>query len=136
MNGGMVQLRDINQDAQLTKGLVVVDAKNLYDKIHRATATIRGPEKRSDLEALGLRQNLERCNTPLRWVDGSGMLSNFLTKVHEKGQGWLYLSLDFRWKITYDEAMRSQRRRKAAGLSPLEDAHDIQNNVRAQEGEG
>ena len=70
---------------------MVVDAKNLFDKLQRATPVVKGAEKRSDIEALSLRQNLQRSETLLRWVNGGGMLANTLTKTHEKGQGWLFL---------------------------------------------
>ena len=120
MRGFQVVPRQLDKGAQLTSALMVTDAKNLYDKLHRATVTVKGAEKRATIEAISLRQNLERTKTTLRWVDGGGMLANVLTKVQEKGQGWLHMQLEFQWRITYDEKFMSQKKRRAAGLNPLE----------------
>ena len=49
--------------ACLTKGLLVTDAKNLYDKLDRATVRVKGAEKRSDIEAIA-------------WVHGGTMIAN------------------------------------------------------------
>ena len=125
MQGYDIHPRRLDNGAKLIRALMVTDAKNLYDKLHRATVSVKGAEKRATIEAISLRQNLERTETDLRWVDGGGMIANVLTKIQEKGQGWLYLQLDFQWRITYDEQYMSQKKRRAAGLKPLEtrDAH-------------
>ena len=120
MQGFAVKPRQLDKGAKLVKAMMVTDAKNLYDKLNRATVSVKGAEKRATIEAISLRQNLERTNTDLRWVDGGGMIANILTKTQEKGQGWLFLQLNFEWRITYDERYMSQKKRRAAGLSPLE----------------
>ena len=120
MQGYDIHPRRLDNGAKLIKALMVTDAKNLYDKLHRATVSVKGAEKRATIEAISLRQNLERTETDLRWVDGGGMIANVLTKIQEKGQGWLFLQLDFQWRITYDEQYMSQKKRRAAGLKPLE----------------
>ena len=129
--GHNIQLRDVDHAASLTKGTLVTDSKNLYDKLHRATPVVKGPEKRADIEALSLRQNLQRSQTTLRWVEGGAMLANVLTKCHEKAQGWLFLSLDFTWKLVYDQNMCSSKKRRAAGIQPLQDTQH--SHVRAKE---
>jgi hypothetical protein len=47
------------------------------------------------------------------------MIANCLTKPKEKHQGWLYIKMSFRWRITYDAEMNSEKKLKAAGLSCL-----------------
>lgn len=102
--------------------------RNLYDKLVRATPCVKGAEKRATIESIGLRQNLERGHTEVRWVDGGGMLANVLTKTQEKVQGWLFMQLGFRWKITHDELHTSQKKRRAAGF----DLVDIQHSAQTQ----
>jgi hypothetical protein len=70
-----------------------------------------GAEKRSDTEALSLRENLERGQGQLLWANGNAMLSNSLTKPHEKSQMMLYVKMNFRWKVVFDEAMMSGKKR-------------------------
>eukprot|EP00974_Lingulodinium_polyedra_P012740 1234952-Lingulodinium_polyedra.AAC.1 len=56
----------------------------------------------------------------MRWVNGLAQLANSLTKPGEQRQLDLYYDLKHRWRITYDEAYESGRRRAAQGISPLE----------------
>lgn len=134
LTGHDINMRDVDMAASLTKGTLVTDSKNLHDKLNRATPVVKGPEKRADIEALSLRQNLSRSSTTLRWVEGGAMLANILTKCHEKAQGWLFLSLDFTWRLVYDETMSSSKKRRANGIQPLQDTHS--SHVRANEKEG
>ena len=50
---------------------LMTDARNLYDKLYRATPTVKGAEKRSSIEATGLRENLENGETSIHWVSQS-----------------------------------------------------------------
>lgn len=133
MTGGCLDPRDPNQAASHVPAALVTDSKNLYDKIHRATVVVKGAEKRSDIEAISLRENLEDCKTPILWVHGGAMLSNSLTKPTEKQQMLDYIMLNFRYKIVFDESRRSEKVRKKQGMNTFEDhgsihfgAHNIQ----------
>lgn len=90
---------------------MITDATNLYDKIFRATPVIKGAEKRSSIEALSLRENLERGQGELLWVNGHAMLANSLTKIQEKSQLMLYIQMGYRWKVVYDDEMMSGKKR-------------------------
>ena len=125
MQGKVVNTRDVDSTAKQVKGLFITDAKNLFDKLVRATPSVKGAEKRSGIEAMSLRQNLLKGDVEICWVDGGGMLANVLTKTSEKGQGWLYLQLGQRWRIRHDEVRASQKKRRAAGLK-LVDIEDTQ----------
>ena len=116
MRGFPIDTRNVDAAAIPTPGFVITDARNLYDKMNRATPVIKGAEKRSDIEALSLRENLERGQGQLLWVNGNAMLSNSLTKPHEKSQMMLYVKMNFRWKVVYDEAMMSGKKRTKMGL--------------------
>ena len=120
MQGLTVTTTSVDKSAKQVPGLFITDAKNLFDKLVRATPTVKGAEKRSSIEALSLRQNLNNGAVQVCWVDGGGMLANVLTKVSEKGQGWLYLQLGQRWKIRHDQLIASQKKRRAAGLSLID----------------
>ena len=102
-----------------TAGLLISDSRNVFDRITRATPTVKGAERRAALEALSLRQNLERSETSIHWVNGGAMLANPLTKPHEKGQFWLFLSLGQKWKIVCDEQFLSEKKRRKEGMTPL-----------------
>ena len=58
----------------------------------------------------------------MRWVHGDAQLANSLTKIGELHQIRLFLELGCRWRIVYDPKYMSARRRKQAGIKPLENA--------------
>ena len=101
-------------------GHLVTDAKNLFDKLNTPILTVKGAEKRSDIEALSLRENLERFQTTISWVHGDATIANSLTKVQEKHQMLLYVQMGHRWKVLYDEKMQSARARKRQGMQAME----------------
>lgn len=119
MQGHSLNPRFPNKTACITKGLLITDARNLYDKLHRATVCVKGAEKRSDIEAISLREHAEDSNVHIAWVHGGAMLANGLTKTTEKHQMFLFLQLNCRWRITYDEERRSEKVRKKLGVEPL-----------------
>ena len=121
MTGGVLDPARPNEAARQVRGLLVTDARNLYDRIYRPTAVVKGCEKRSTIEALALREVIEECETKLCWVHGGVMLSNVLTKPHEKAQGQLFMNMGMRYKIVYDEGMQSEKQRRKAGRDPMED---------------
>ena len=104
----------------LSPGIVVTDSKNLYDRLDKDTPTIKGEEKRATIEALALKDSSEESGTELRWVHSDAQLGNSLTKPTEKGQLQLFFKLGQRWRIVYDENMRSARKRKAVGIKPMD----------------
>ena len=97
----------------LSPGIVVTDSKNLYDRMDKDTPTIKGEEKRATMEALALKDSATDSGTMIRWVHSDAQLVNSLTKPTEKGQIHLYFQMGQKWRIVYDEKMKSARRRKA-----------------------
>ena len=97
----------------LSPGIVVTDSKNLYDRLDKDTPTIKGEEKRATIEALALKDSATDSGTMIRWVHSDAQLGNSLTKPTEKGQIHLYFQMGQKWRIVYDEKMKSARRRKA-----------------------
>ncbi|CAK0871003.1 unnamed protein product, partial [Prorocentrum cordatum] len=103
-------------------GAVVVDSKGLHDKLQTTFYTFRGREKRTDVEAMTLKEGTQAANNWMLWVHGDAQLANSLTKGHEPGQLRMYFNNGHRWKLVYDEKYQSARRRKAAGIQPFEHA--------------
>ena len=60
MRGSHIDTRHVDAAAIPTPRFVITDERHLYDKLNRATPLIQGSEKRSDIGALSLRENLER----------------------------------------------------------------------------
>lgn len=56
MRGIQINPREVDKAASHTFGYVITDARNLYDKLSRATPVVKGAEKRSDIEAISLRK--------------------------------------------------------------------------------
>ena len=100
----------------------MVDAKGLYDKLQTTVYTFRGKEKRTDVEAMTLKEGTRAANNWMLWVHGDAQLANSLTKGHEPGQLRMYFSSGHRWKLVYDAKYQSARKRKAAGILPFENA--------------
>ena len=120
LKGHLMDPRFPDACARHTAGHLVTDAKNLFDKLHAPVLTVKGCEKRSSIEALGLRENMERTGTTISWVHGDAMIANSLTKPQEKHQMLLYVQMNYRWRIVYDEQMMSAKTRKRQGKEALE----------------
>ena len=102
-----------------TSGTIVTDSKNLWDKLSKEILVIKGAEKRSDLEAIALKESQINSRLQLRWVHSDAMLANSLTKPTEKWQIQLFLKMKQHWRIVHDSSMTSARRRKAEGIDPM-----------------
>ena len=133
MRGIPICPRDVDQAASHTTGYVITDARNLFDKLSRATPVVKGAEKRSDIEAISLRENLDRGNSKILWVNGNAMLANSLTKPQEKSQLMLYVHMGFRWKVIYDENMMSGKKRTRLGLGAFSAHNNTQEENKQQE---
>ena len=120
MCGGMIDPQHPNVGARQTAGHLVTDAKNLFDKLYSPVLTVKGSEKRSSIEALGLKENMEGACTSISWVHGDAMLANSLTKTSEKHQMLLFVQMGFRWKIVYDEGMMSAKAGRKQGRAALD----------------
>ena len=107
-----------------TTGVLISDSKNLFDRLSQTMLTLRGAEKRSDLESLCLKEAMSRSNVIVRWVNGDSQLGNSLTKENEPHQLLHFLARNARWRIIYDESLMSGRKRKSLGLQPLETSND------------
>ena len=85
--------------------------------------TVKGAEKRTDLEMLGLKEAQYTTDLSIRWVHSEAQLANSLTKSGGGREIELYYQMRHRWRIVEDEQMRSARKRKQEGMAPLADGN-------------
>ena len=103
-------------------GCVISDSRNVYDKLQTEVVTIKGAEKRSNIELLSLKEAQHRTQVQVRWVHSEAQLGNALTKAGGGRELELYYRMGHQWRIVEDVQMRSARRRKTDGLAPLQSA--------------
>jgi hypothetical protein len=103
-----------------TAGVLISDSKNLFDRLSQTMLTLKGAEKRSDIESLCLKESMFFNETSIRWVNGDSQLSNSLTKQDEPQQVMLFQARNGRWRIIYDQSLMSGKKRKSLGLGALE----------------
>ena len=103
-----------------TTGCVVTDSRNVYDKLNTEVLTIKGAEKRTHLELLALKEAQWSTGVLIRWVHSEAQLANTLTKSSNTREYELFIKMNHQWRLVEDESMMSAKRRKEAGLQPLE----------------
>ena len=81
---------------------------------------VKGAERRTDLELLGLKESQDSTGLLIRWVHSEAQLSNSFTKASGGRELELYYQMRHRWRIVEDEQMRSARKRRQDGLPPLD----------------
>eukprot|EP00439_Symbiodinium_sp_Y106_P027988 s1180_g3.t1 len=100
--GYKVDLRNVDASVRQIPAALISDSKCLYDRLQQTALTLKGEEKRSDIEPLCLKEAMETTALEVRWVHGDAQLANSLTKDSEYQQILLFQSLGGRWRITYD----------------------------------
>ena len=116
---GGLNPRDAEGAVLRTKGCLITDSRNVYDKLNTEVLVVKGAEKRTDLELLGLKEAQYNTALSIRWVHSEAQLSNSLTKHGGGREIELYYQMRHRWRIVEDEQMRSARRRKQDEVAPL-----------------
>ena len=101
-------------------GCVISDSRNVYDKLQSEVLTIKGAEKKANIELLSLKEAQKRTGVVIRWVHSEAQLGNSLTKKNGGKELELFYKMQHTWRIVEEDLMRSARKRKVAGLSILE----------------
>ena len=117
---GNVDPRDAVKTVRETPGCLITDSRNVYDKLREEVLTIKGAEKRTSIELIGLKESQFTTDLRLRWVHSEAQLANGLTKSAGGKELDLYYHMGHCWKIVEDPLMRSARKRRADGVAPLE----------------
>ena len=105
------------------RGIILIDAKSIYDSMHGASGPLEMSEKRTCIEMMGIQESFEPEQVEVRWVHGEANLSNSLTKCTELEQIDSFCRAGSRWASVQDELMLSAKRRRQLGLRPLDENH-------------
>ena len=116
---GQVNTRNPDAVVQRVPGCLVTDSRNVYDKLNTEVVSIKGAEKRTNIEALALKESQQNTGLIVRWVHSEAQLANSLTKAGGKNEIEMYYKMCQRWRIVEDPEMKSARRRKEEGIEPL-----------------
>ena len=112
---GDIDLTKADETIAKTTGVLVIDAKGVYDSITRSeSAALSMSDKRSAVEGLALRESIGRTRTLLKWVHSEINVADGLTKFDHRAQN---LVRDFLrsglWRIFFDPTFTSARKVKA-----------------------
>ena len=99
------------EQVKLVPAFLVTDAKALYDAVQSETSALGLKERRSGIELLGLKENLKRSCTTLRWVNSGAMLADPMTKGKMRHLLEEFLRVP-QWKLVDDEKFESFKKRK------------------------
>ena len=116
---GRVNTRYPDEVVRRVPGCLITDSRNVYDKLNNEVVSIKGAEKRTNIEALALKESQQSTGLIVRWVHSEAQLANSLTKAGGKNEIEMYYKMGQQWRIVEDPDMKSARRRKEEGLEPL-----------------
>jgi hypothetical protein len=114
-------------------GLLVMDAKSLYDSIN--SSQCNQDESRSALEAFMVKEELEKLGALPRWIPHDKNPADALTKVHNAHIAPLVALLkDHMWTLTHEETELADRakEKEEKGYNPRR--HDIRPDKVSDEG--
>ncbi|OLP78279.1 hypothetical protein AK812_SmicGene41561 [Symbiodinium microadriaticum] len=117
---GVADAKDPDSTVRKVPGCVISDSRNVFDKLQTEVVTIKGAERKANIELLSLKEAQLRTQVEVRWVHSEAQLANSLTKANGGKEIELFYRMNGRWRIVEDEQMRSARRRKTEGLEPLQ----------------
>ena len=117
---GQIDTRDPDDAVRRVEGGLITDSRNVFDKLQSAVVSIKGAERRANIELLAVKESQMRTNLQVRWVHSEAQLANALTKAGPCRELELFYKMSHQWKIVEDAQMCSARRRKADGIQPLE----------------
>lgn len=114
----------LHQYVASVPAVLVTDSKTVYDAVHTPCSGFSSRDKHAFLEMAVLRQQALQTRLSVRWVHSTAMLANSLTKpqaVHESELG-LFFTRKCTWSLPFNPLFVSARKRREAGLSPLQEA--------------
>ena len=117
--GDQPNIFDVDSTTNLIEGCVISDSRNVYDKLTTEELSVKGAERRTDLELLCIKSSQRNNNLQLRWVHSEAQLGNALTKGGAK-ELELYYKMKGCWRIVCDDEMQSAKKRRSKGMTALE----------------
>lgn len=118
MCGCSIPLRQPESVVQSVRGIMVTDARSLYDVIQKgdqATSGLGLREKYSALEIMSVLQRLKLCQTQTRWVHSGAQLADALTKRLTSSSSQEVLSTN-KWTLVDDPSFTSCKKLKRQNL--------------------
>ena len=125
MNGIDLPVRDPASIVKQSPGILVTDAKSLYDIVKKGPQTTSGlglKEKYSVLDMLSVFQRLSKCQTVTRWVHSESQLADAMTKPLANSSLTRAL-ISGTWTLVHDENFTSSKnlRKRAKMPAPPKD---------------
>ena len=114
MLGYEVNLQKPGEEISSVPGVLVTDAKSLYDVLHKEDLNSAAgglQEKYSALELLSLCERVREGGTVIRWVNSDAQVADSLTKPTKPGVLHQLLQSG-RWRLSYDPNFTSAKRLK------------------------
>ena len=114
MLGYDIDLRKPGSEISTVPGILVTDAKSLFDVLHKEDLNSSAgglQEKYSALELLSLCERIREGKTAIRWVNSDAQVADSLTKPTKPGSLHQLLQSG-RWRLTYDPDFTSAKRLK------------------------
>ena len=121
MLGNPVNLADPENSAKNVPGILVIDAKALYDAAQTDTSSYNIKEKYTALEVLAMVNHFQKQQTVLRWCNSDQQLADGLTKSAAQDKLRKFLMTGQKWSLHFDEEFVSAKKRRK-----LEQSEDIE----------
>ena len=119
--GYLLNLGNVAETVQRVDGVLVIDAKAIYDSMSGAPGLLAMEEKRTAIEMMGIQEGVKRQNATLRWCHGEANLSDGSTQETAKTQ----LERSYRdgcvWNLVHDEDMVSASKHRQQGKLPQDE---------------
>lgn len=120
MCGYDIPMKSPETVAQKIKGVVVTDARSLYDIVVKGDKNTSGlglKDKYSALEALSVVERLSMCDTTTRWVHSEAQLADALTK-YIPNSSLLKVMVEGAWTLVEDPFFKSSKRLRKEAKTP------------------
>ena len=131
---GKFPLTEWAEACRAIPGALIMDCRGIFDALNSESSGLGMKDKRSAVEALALRRAMNSTGTALRWCHSGAQLSDVMTKDAVRArQAWDLFVQRGRWKLIYDGAFISEKKRKQCGVydilaeAPSIDAQDPDN---------
>ena len=114
--GFLVNLGFVDERVQRVDGVLVIDAKAIYDSMFGASGFLAMEEKMTAIEMTEIQERMKRQNAFPRWCEAN--LSDELTKETAKTQLERFYDDGCVWSLVHDEDVVSARKRRQQSKQP------------------
>ncbi|CAE6950806.1 RE1 [Symbiodinium sp. CCMP2592] len=128
MQGDVIDPKDPESTSAKANGYLIVDAKAMYDTLSKGVFVASQRDKYTGLELLALSQRLEAQRTTLLWCDSDHQLADGLTKSSKQDAVKRFLCTGS-WRIRYDGAFISAKRRRLMNKEENEDQPELEDST-------